>query len=170
MRSKIEHTTLQDTLNQAVVMIVNGTARAWSIQYERRVISTTSIKNEMEMQAEAERRKREEILQSEKDHQDNINSARRKATRWQKVLNKIHQFKIPAHKRSTIMSPTVSELRTSQRPRKPKRRKTSADPKLRWWMSWTHSSTRFQPLRRRWPRTFHSCRRKSIQGTRTASW
>ena len=33
-------------------------------------------------------------------------------------------------KRSTSMSPTVSELRTSQRPRKPKKRKTSADQKL----------------------------------------
>ena len=36
-------------------------------------------------------------------------------------------------------------------------------------MSWTHSSTRSQSLRRRWPRTLHSCRRKSTQGTRTAS-
>ena len=53
----------RDTLNQAVVRIVKGTARAWSIQYEiREVISPASIKQAMEMQAEAERRKRVEIL------------------------------------------------------------------------------------------------------------
>ena len=40
MRTKIAHMTLEKTfeergtLNQAVVRIVNGTARAWSIQYE----------------------------------------------------------------------------------------------------------------------------------------
>ena len=36
-------------------------------------------------------------------------------------------------------------------------------------MSWTHSSTRFRSLRRGQPTTLHSCRRKSTQGTRTAS-
>ena len=36
-------------------------------------------------------------------------------------------------------------------------------------MSWTHSSTQFRSLRRGQPRTLHSCRRKSTQGTRTAS-
>ena len=57
----------RDTLNQAVVRIVNETARAWSIeclQYEiLEIISPASIKQAMEMQAETERRKREEILQ-----------------------------------------------------------------------------------------------------------
>ena len=53
----------RDTLNQAVVRIVKRTARAWSIQYEiREIISPASIKQAMVMQAEAERRKREEIL------------------------------------------------------------------------------------------------------------
>ena len=53
----------RDTLNQAVVRIVKGTARAWSIQCEiREIISPVSIKQAMEMQAETERRKREEIL------------------------------------------------------------------------------------------------------------
>ena len=50
----------RDTLNQAVVRIVNETARAWSIeclQYEiREIISPASIKQAMEMQAEGERR------------------------------------------------------------------------------------------------------------------
>ena len=54
----------RDTPNQAFVRIVNGTARAWSIQYEiREIISPASTKQAMEMQAEAERRKREDILQ-----------------------------------------------------------------------------------------------------------
>ena len=53
----------RDTLNQAVVRTVKGTATAWSIQYEiREIISPASIKQAMGMQAEAERRKREEIL------------------------------------------------------------------------------------------------------------
>ena len=84
MRSKIAHTTLEkteerDTLNRAVVRIVNGTARAWSIQHEiREIISPASIKQAMEMQAEAEHRKREEILQSEGDQHGDISLDRGK--------------------------------------------------------------------------------------------
>ena len=37
-----------------------------------------------------------------------------------------------AHKRSTSVSPTMSELRTSRRPRKPKKRKTSTNQKPSW--------------------------------------
>ena len=67
----------RDTLNQAVVRIVNGTARAWSIQYEiREIISAASTKQAMEMQAEAERRKREKILQKGGDQQSEISLAR----------------------------------------------------------------------------------------------
>ena len=69
----------RDTPNQAVVRIVNGIARAWSIQYEiREIISPASTKQSMEMQVEAERRKREEILQSERDQQSEISLTRRK--------------------------------------------------------------------------------------------
>ena len=85
MRSKIVRMTLaktfkeQDTRNQAVVRIVNEAARAWSIEclpYEiRDVIPPASIKQAMEMQAEAEHRKREGDQQSE------INRARRRSTR-----------------------------------------------------------------------------------------
>ena len=35
-------------------------------------------------------------------------------------------------------------------------------------MSWTQWSARFQTLRKRWPRTLDSCRRKSTRGTRTS--
>ena len=73
MRSEIRRMNLEktfderDTLNQAVVRTVNGTARACSIespQYEiREIIFPDPIKKAMEMQAEAEHRKREEILQ-----------------------------------------------------------------------------------------------------------
>ena len=86
IQSEIRRMTLEktfkerDTLNQAVVRIVNETARAWSIechQYEiRESIPPASIKQAMEMQAEAEHSKREEILQSEGDQQSEINLAR----------------------------------------------------------------------------------------------
>ena len=79
----------RDTLNQAVVRIVNETARAWSIEclrYEiRDIIPPASIKQAMEMQAEAERRNREEILQSEGDQQSEINLARGKQQDWDSV-------------------------------------------------------------------------------------
>ena len=88
MRSKIVRATLEktfedrDTLNLAVFRIVNETARAWRIEYLqheiREIISPASIKQAMEMQAEAEHRKREEILQSEGDQQSDINLARGK--------------------------------------------------------------------------------------------
>ena len=67
--------------------------------------------------------------------------------------------------RSTSMSPTVSTKTVKTK----KGRRSSTNPKLSRWMSWTHSSTRSQSLRRRWPRTLHSCKRKSTQGTRAAS-
>ena len=67
-------------LNQAFVRIVNEAARAWSIEclrYEiRDNILPASMKQAMEMQAEAERRKREENLESEGDQQSEINLAR----------------------------------------------------------------------------------------------
>ena len=85
MRSKTAHTTPEktldgrDALNQAVFRTVNGTARSWSIQYEiREIISPASTKQAMKMQAEAEHRKREEILQSEGDQQSEISLARGK--------------------------------------------------------------------------------------------
>ena len=58
----------RDTLNEAVVRIVNEAARAWSIeclQYEiQDIIPPASIKKAMGgLQAEADRRKREESLQ-----------------------------------------------------------------------------------------------------------
>ena len=88
MRSKIKRAALEktfeerDTVNQAVVRIVNETARAWRIEYLqheiREIISPASIKQVMEMQAEAEHRKRVEMLQSEGDQQSDINLARGK--------------------------------------------------------------------------------------------
>ena len=57
----------QDTLNQAVVRIVNEAARGWSIECLRHeiqdIIPLASITQAMKMQAKADRRKREEILQ-----------------------------------------------------------------------------------------------------------
>ena len=86
MLSEIGRMTLEktieerDTLNQAAVRVVNKAARALSIeclQYEiRNIIHLASIMKAMEMQAEADRRKREQILQSEGDQQSEINLAR----------------------------------------------------------------------------------------------
>lgn len=88
MRSEIGKMTLdktfeeRDALNHAIVTIVNEAATAWGIQclrYEiRDIIPPTSIKQAMEMQAEAERRKRAEILQSEGDRQSEVNLAQGK--------------------------------------------------------------------------------------------
>jgi len=88
MRSEIGKMTLdktfeeRDALNQAIVAIVNEAARAWGIEclrYEiRDIIPPASIKQAMEMQAEAERRKRAEILQSEGDRQSEVNLAQGK--------------------------------------------------------------------------------------------
>jgi len=88
MRSEIGKMTLDKTfeertaLNEAIVTIVNEAARAWGIEclrYEiRDIIPPASIKQAMEMQAEAERRKRAEILQSEGDRQSEVNLAQGK--------------------------------------------------------------------------------------------
>lgn len=88
MRSEIGKLTLdktfeeRDALNQAIVAIVNEASSAWGIKclrYEiRDILPPTSIKQAMEMQAEAERRKRAEILQSEGDRQSEVNLAQGK--------------------------------------------------------------------------------------------
>jgi len=88
MRSEIGKMTLdktfeeRDMMNAAIVSIVNEAAQAWGIQvlrYEiRDIIPPTSIKQAMEMQAEAERRRRAEVLQSEGDRQSEVNLAQGK--------------------------------------------------------------------------------------------
>ena len=85
MRSEIGRMTLvktfeeRDALNQAVVRIVNETARAWRIKcirYEiQDIIPVASIKKAMEMQAEPDRRNCAQMLQSEGDPQSEINLA-----------------------------------------------------------------------------------------------
>lgn len=88
MRSEIGKMTLdktfeeRDAMNAAIVSIVNEAAQAWGIQvlrYEiRDIIPPQSIKQAMEMQAEAERRRRAEVLQSEGDRQSEVNLAQGK--------------------------------------------------------------------------------------------
>jgi regulator of protease activity HflC (stomatin/prohibitin superfamily) len=75
MRSELGKITLdktfeeRDNLNLNIVQQINGAAQAWGIQclrYEiRDIVPPSSVRNAMDMQAEAERRKRAEILQSE---------------------------------------------------------------------------------------------------------
>lgn len=89
MRSEIGKMSLdktfeeRDKLNSAIVSIVNEAAEGWGIlclRYEIRDIAPPdSIKLAMELQAEAERRKRAEILQSEGDRQSEVNIAQGKS-------------------------------------------------------------------------------------------
>ena len=85
MRSELGKITLDKTfeerenLNKNIVDAINDAALAWGIQclrYEIRDIAPpTSVRQSMDMQAEAERRKRAEILQSEGDRQAQVNEA-----------------------------------------------------------------------------------------------
>jgi regulator of protease activity HflC (stomatin/prohibitin superfamily) len=85
MRSEIGKLSLdktfaeRDTLNQAIVSAINAAAGPWGVKclrYEIRDITPpAAIRSAMEMQAEAERRKRAEVLQSEGSRQSEINLA-----------------------------------------------------------------------------------------------
>mmetsp|Transcript_1868 Transcript_1868/g.2807 ORF Transcript_1868/g.2807 Transcript_1868/m.2807 type:complete len:393 (-) Transcript_1868:63-1241(-) len=85
MRSELGKITLDKTfeerenLNKNIVIAINEAARAWGIEclrYEIRDITPPpSVRQSMDMQAEAERRKRAEILQSEGDRQAQVNAA-----------------------------------------------------------------------------------------------
>lgn len=85
MRSEIGKLSLdktfaeRNTLNQAIVAAINAAAGPWGVKclrYEIRDITPPgAIRSAMEMQAEAERRKRAEVLQSEATCQSDINHA-----------------------------------------------------------------------------------------------
>merc|ERR1712137_373821 len=85
MRSELGKITLDKTfeerenLNANIVENINSAALAWGVEclrYEIRDISPPqSVRNAMDLQAEAERRKRAEILQSEGDRQSEVNMA-----------------------------------------------------------------------------------------------
>ncbi|KAI4338068.1 hypothetical protein L6164_016421 [Bauhinia variegata] len=69
----------RDTLNEKIVEAINVAAQHWGLEclrYEIRDISPPpGVRAAMEMQAEAERRKRAQILESEGERQSNINIA-----------------------------------------------------------------------------------------------
>lgn len=85
MRSELGKLTLdstfleRDNLNEKIVRAINESSKNWGIKcmrYEiRDIILPINIKNAMEKQAEAERRKRAEILQSEGERESEINIA-----------------------------------------------------------------------------------------------
>ena len=85
MRSELGKITLDKTfeereaLNSNIVSMINEASRAWGVQclrYEIRDISPPAgVKAAMELQAEAERRKRAHILESEGQMQSKINLA-----------------------------------------------------------------------------------------------
>ncbi|KAH7441972.1 hypothetical protein KP509_03G064400 [Ceratopteris richardii] len=85
MRSELGKITLdktfeeRDTLNEKIVEAINTAATSWGLQclrYEIKDISPPpGVRQAMEMQAEAERRKRAQILESEGERQSNVNIA-----------------------------------------------------------------------------------------------
>lgn len=85
MRSELGKITLdktfeeRDTLNDKIVIAINDAAKDWGLKclrYEIRDISPPrGVKAAMDMQAEAERKKRAQILESEGERQSNINIA-----------------------------------------------------------------------------------------------
>ncbi|KAI4307004.1 hypothetical protein L6164_030239 [Bauhinia variegata] len=85
MRSELGKITLdktfeeRDTLNEKIVEAINMAAKHWGLEclrYEIRDISPPrGVRVAMEMQAEAERKKRAQILESEGERQSNINIA-----------------------------------------------------------------------------------------------
>ncbi|KAK3042040.1 hypothetical protein RJ639_001742 [Escallonia herrerae] len=85
MRSELGKITLdktfeeRDTLNDKIVIAINEAAKHWGLRclrYEIRDISPPpGVRAAMEMQAEAERRKRAQVLESEGERQAHINRA-----------------------------------------------------------------------------------------------
>jgi regulator of protease activity HflC (stomatin/prohibitin superfamily) len=85
MRSELGKMTLDKTfeerenLNQNIVNAINLAAKPWGVEclrYEiRDVLPPPAVRNAMDLQAEAERRKRASVLQSEGDRQSDINRA-----------------------------------------------------------------------------------------------
>ncbi|PON71924.1 Stomatin family [Parasponia andersonii] len=85
MRSELGKITLdktfeeRDTLNEKIVGAINKAAKEWGLEclrYEIRDISPPrGVRAAMEMQAEAERKKRAQVLESEGERQSNINIA-----------------------------------------------------------------------------------------------
>uniref|UniRef100_A0A1J3I1C7 Stomatin-like protein 2, mitochondrial n=1 Tax=Noccaea caerulescens TaxID=107243 RepID=A0A1J3I1C7_NOCCA len=85
MRSELGKITLdktfeeRDTLNEKIVEAINVAAKDWGLQclrYEiRDIMPPHGVRAAMEMQAEAERKKRAQILESEGERQSHINIA-----------------------------------------------------------------------------------------------
>ncbi|KAL2550902.1 SPFH/Band 7/PHB domain-containing membrane-associated protein family [Forsythia ovata] len=85
MRSELGKITLdktfeeRDTLNEKIVISINYAAKDWGLKclrYEIRDISPPrGVRAAMEMQAEAERKRRAQVLESEGERQANINIA-----------------------------------------------------------------------------------------------
>ncbi|XP_015078801.1 stomatin-like protein 2, mitochondrial isoform X3 [Solanum pennellii] len=85
MRSELGRISLdktfeeRDTLNDKIVLAINDAAKDWGLKclrYEIRDITPPrGVRSAMEMQAEAERKKRAQILESEGERQANINIA-----------------------------------------------------------------------------------------------
>ncbi|KAJ9691992.1 hypothetical protein PVL29_011204 [Vitis rotundifolia] len=79
MRSELGKITLdktfeeRDTLNEKIVLAINEAAKDWGLKWD--ISPPRGVRAAMEMQAEAERKKRAQILESEGERQANINIA-----------------------------------------------------------------------------------------------
>ena len=92
MRSELGKMTLdktfeeRETLNASIVEAINHASSPWGLQcmrYEiRDIMPSPSVKAVMDMQAEAERRKRAQILDSEGEQQAEMNIAAGKNICW----------------------------------------------------------------------------------------
>eukprot|EP00892_Ulva_mutabilis_P009069 jgi/Ulvmu1/6534/UM003_0168.1 len=88
MRSELGKMTLdntfeeRDTLNEKIVQVINGAAKTWGLEclrYEiKDILPPPGIVKAMELQAEAERRKRAQVLESEGVRQATINESEAK--------------------------------------------------------------------------------------------
>ena len=125
MRSELGKITLdktfeeRDTLNENIVKSINEAASDWGLQclrYEIRDISPPpGVRAAMEMQAEAERRKRAQVLESEGERQAHINIADGKKNSVileseAAMMDQVSRTLLLAHHLTIIIHPETLEL------------------------------------------------------------
>lgn len=125
MRSELGKITLdktfeeRDTLNENIVKSINEAASDWGLQclrYEIRDISPPpGVRAAMEMQAEAERRKRAQVLESEGERQAHINIADGKKNSVileseAAMMDQVSRASLLGHRLTIVIHPGTLEL------------------------------------------------------------
>ena len=159
MRSKIAHTTLEKTFEKARY---SQSGCCLDCQRNSPELGASNVSGMRFKISSLSPRPRRQWRCRRKPNAANVRSSCRREGDQQRQnqfgatkMNNIYQFKIQAHRAQSKQKRTRDQ-HTKDR-EKPKYRETSANPKQKWWMSWTHSSTRFQSVRKRCPRTLRSC-------------